>query len=144
MQPSELSVRVSITASAALIAAALVMPMPLLAKAPGVSHCYKSVCHRVRTVEQTRALIGRTLTVETSYYDIPGVDRFNTGTYTSNGELFDANDGARVASVEYPDGTELLLRNPINGRVSHVIVNDFGPFLGDRRLDVTRRVSSEP
>ena len=128
-------------ATAALLLAPL--PMPLLAKAPGVSHCYKGVCHRVRTVGQTRAIVGRTQTIETSYYDIPGVDRFNTGTFTSNGERFDANDGARVASADLPDGTELLLRNPVNGRVSHVLVNDFGPFRGDRRLDVTRRVAED-
>ena len=93
-------------ATAALLLAPL--PMPLLAKAPGVSHCYKGVCHRVRTVGQTRAIVGRTQTIETSYYDIPGVDRFNTGTYTSNGERFNANDPARVASANFPDGTELL------------------------------------
>ena len=88
-------------------------------------------------------MIGQPFKVETSYYDIPGVDRFNTGTYTSNGERFDANDSARVASADLPDGTELLLRNPINGRVSHVLVNDFGPFRGNRRLDVTRRVAED-
>ncbi len=116
---------------------------PLQAKAPGVSHCYKGVCHRVRTIEQTRRLIGHSFTVETSYYDFPGLDRFNVGTYTSNGERFDAFDPARVASADLPDGTELLLRNPANGRVSHVRVNDFGPFRGARRLDVTRRVAED-
>lgn len=113
------------------------------AKAPGVSHCYRNVCHKVRTIEQTRRLIGQPFTVETSYYDIPGVDRFNTGVFTSNGERFDADDSGRVASADLPDGTELLLRNPINGRVSHVRVNDFGPFRGNRRLDVTRRVAED-
>ena len=136
-----------LTAFASAIAgiplALAVQPSPGEAKAPGVSHCYRSICHRVRTVEQTRRMIGRSFTVETSYYDLPGRDRFNTGTYTSNGERFDANDSARVASADLPDGTELLLRNPVNGRVSHVRVNDFGPFRGNRRLDVTRRVAED-
>jgi cytoskeletal protein CcmA (bactofilin family) len=132
-----------VSVSAAFPLALSVEPTPSEAKAPGVSHCYRTVCHRVRTVEQTRRLIGRTIVVETSFYDMPGVDRFNTGTYTSNGERFDANDPARVASADLPDGTELLLRNPINGRVSHVRVNDFGPFRGNRRLDVTRRVAED-
>lgn len=136
-----------LTALASAIAgiplALAVQPSPGEAKAPGVSHCYRSICHRVRTVEQTRRMIGRSFTVETSYYDLPGRDRFNTGTYTSNGERFDANDSARVASADLPDGTELLLRNPANGRVSHVRVNDFGPFRGNRRLDVTRRVAED-
>lgn len=136
-----------LTALASAIAgiplALAVQPSPGEAKAPGISHCYRSICHRVRTVEQTRRMIGRSFTVETSYYDLPGRDRFNTGTYTSNGERFDANDSARVASADLPDGTELLLRNPVNGRVSHVRVNDFGPFRGNRRLDVTRRVAED-
>ena len=116
---------------------------PAEAKAPGVSHCYRGVCHKVRTIEQTRRLVGQAFVVETSYYDRSGIDRFNRGIFTSNGERFDPNDSGRVASADLPDGTELLLRNPINGRVSHVRVNDFGPFRGNRRLDVTRRVAED-
>ncbi len=134
---------VVVWATAAVPFAVSVEPLPLEAKAPGVSHCYRRVCHHVKTVEQTRRMIGRTFVVETSFYDLPGLDRYNTGIYTSNGERFDANDPARVASADLPDGTELLLRNPVNGRVSHVRVNDFGPFRGNRRLDVTRRVAED-
>ncbi len=130
-------------AATALFGLAFPSPSPIEAKAPGVSHCYRGVCHRVRTVEETRRLIGQTVLIETSHYDRPGTDRFNTGTFTSNGERFDARDPARVASVDLPDGTELLLRNPDNGRVSHVRVNDFGPFRGNRLLDVTRRVADD-
>lgn len=136
----KLAAGVSIAGTAFLIAPG---PPPLEAKAPGVTHCYRSVCHRVRSVEQTRQLVGRTLIVDTSFYDMPGIDRFNTGVFTSNGERFNAGDPGRVASADLPDGTELLIRNPVNGRVSHVRVNDFGPFRGNRRLDVTRRVAED-
>ncbi len=131
--------------AAATLLVGLTLPTlpPIEAKAPGVSHCYRGVCHRVRSVEETRRLIGQTVLVETSHYDHPSVDRFNTGTFTSNGERFDARDPARVASANLPDGTELLLRNPDNGLVSHVRVNDFGPFRGNRLLDVTRRVADD-
>lgn len=112
-------------------------------KAPGASWCYKRVCHRVRSLEETRAAIGQTLRLSASYYDDPRFDRMNTGKYTSNGEAFDANSPGRVSSADFPDGTELLLRNPANGRVSHVRVNDFGPFYRDRTLDVTRRVAKD-
>lgn len=115
----------------------------LEAKAPGVTHCYKGVCHRVRTLDETRMLLGSTLVVAASHYDFPWNDRFNIGAFTSNGERFDAGDRDRVSSSDFPDGTELLLRNPENGFVSHVRVNDFGPFHGDRRLDVTRRVADD-
>ena len=30
----------------------------LEAKAPGITHCYKGVCHRVRTLDETRKLLG--------------------------------------------------------------------------------------
>lgn len=87
--------------------------------------------------------MGKTLNVMASHYDDPRYDRMNTGKYTSNGETFDANNPARVSSSEFPDGTELLIRNPENGLASHVKVNDFGPFYRDRTLDVTRRVARD-
>ena len=117
-----------------------VSPTPQ-AKSPGASWCYRDTCHRVRTVEQTQALVGQTQVIETSFYDDPRFDRMNRGTLTSNGEVFDADNPGRAASSDYPDGTELLLRNPESGRTSHVRVNDFGPFYGSRLLDVTKRVA---
>lgn len=116
---------------------------PASAKAPGTRHCYGNVCHHVLTVEATARLIGKVQLVQTSFYDHPSVDRFNTGHYTSNGEVFDAASPGRVSSSDLPDGTELLIRNPTNGRASHVRVNDFGPFKSDRKLDVTRRVAED-
>jgi hypothetical protein len=32
---------------------------PAAAKTPGSTYCYFGVCHRVKTIEETRALIGR-------------------------------------------------------------------------------------
>lgn len=120
------------------------LPAPVIeAKAPGVRHCYKTVCHRVRTIEETRRLIGKTRLITASHYNFPHLDRFNTGTYTSNGERFHAGLSDRVSSSDLPDGTELIIRNPANGRTAHVRVNDFGPFHGTRKLDVTRRVADD-
>lgn len=113
------------------------------AKEPGRVHCYRDVCHRVRSIEETRRLIGRTLHLDASYYDDASVDRFNRGSVTSDGETFDAGSPGRVSSSDLPDGTELLLRNPENGLTSHVRVNDFGPFYGSRLIDVTRRVARD-
>lgn len=132
----------------ALIAASCAAMLPVTvwpsqAKAPGATWCYRDVCHRVRTVGETQRLVGKTLLLETSYYDEPRLDRFNKGKHTSNGERFDANNPARAAAANFPDGTELLLRNPENGRTSHVRINDFGPFLRSRALDVTKRVAHD-
>ena len=113
------------------------------AKKPGESHCYRNVCVTVLTVREVEGVLGKTMTLTSSFYDDPSVDRFNRGTFTSNGERFRANDPTRTASANFPDGTELLLRNPKNGHVSHVRVNNFGPFWPDRELDVTLQVAKD-
>lgn len=119
------------------------MSAPAVPKSPGGWHCYRDVCHRVKTVDETQKTVGQTSLIETSYYDDPSVDRFNRGTFTSSGEVFSGDHPARASSANLPDGTELLVRNPENGRTSHVRVNDFGPFWGARLLDVTRRVAED-
>ena len=115
----------------------------LTAKAPGETNCYKDVCHRVYTLDETRRLIGQSVELTSTHYDVPGVDKFNTGELTSSGERFDANNPGRTSASNYPDGTELLVWNPVTKRAAHVRVNDFGPFWGKRTLDVTRRVAED-
>ena len=118
------------------------MPTPsALSKTPGVVHCYQLTCHRVLTIEETKSLVSSTRILVASYYDDPRVDPSNTGELTSSGEKFDADNSGRVASAIYPDGTELLLWNPLNGRTAHVRVNDFGPFHSNRTLDLTRALA---
>src|SRR5262249_31559966 len=48
-----------------------------------------------------------------------------------------------VGSSIYPNGTELLLWNPANGRAAHVRVNAFAPFRDNRTLDVTKGVAKQ-
>jgi hypothetical protein len=93
------------------------------------------------TIEETKSLVSSTRILVASYYDDPRVDPSNTGELTSSGEKFDADNSGRVASAIYPDGTELLLWNPLNGRTAHVRVNDFGPFHSNRTLDLTRALA---
>jgi cytoskeletal protein CcmA (bactofilin family) len=93
------------------------------------------------TVEEIKSLVSSTRILVASYYDDPRVDPSNTGELTSSGEKFDADNSGRVASAIYPDGTELLLWNPLNGRTAHVRVNDFGPFHSNRTLDLTRALA---
>ena len=120
----------------------IAVPTPsALSKTPGVVHCYQLTCHRVLTIEETKSLVSSTRILVASYYDDPRVDPSNTGELTSSGEKFDADNSGRVASAIYPDGTELLLWNPLNGRTAHVRVNDFGPFHSNRTLDLTRALA---
>ncbi len=111
---------------------------PAQAKSPGETHCYKKVCHRVKTIGETRRLVGETTSILTTHYDHPSLDGYNVGKYTSSGEVFNAGDPTRASSSNFPDGTELLVRNPENERTIHVRINDFGPFHTQRKLDLTR------
>ncbi|MFA5949977.1 MAG: polymer-forming cytoskeletal protein [Hyphomicrobium sp.] len=126
-----------------LTASLAVNPQDAIAKVPGGQHCHGGVCHTVLTVKETGRLVGQRRLVEASFYDDPRIDRFNIGKYTSDGEMFDAASPARAASSNLPDGTEIIVRNPENGRTSHVRINDFGPFKVSRQLDLTRRVADD-
>ncbi|MEM7750352.1 MAG: polymer-forming cytoskeletal protein [Pseudomonadota bacterium] len=126
-----------------VVATVLIHAASVEAKAPGKRHCYRSVCVDVLTIKEVHGLLGKTVRMTASHYGDPSVDPFNRGTFTSNGERFNANDPTRTASATLPDGTELLLRNPDTGAVSHVRVNDFGPFWVNRELDVTEQVARD-
>ncbi len=124
---------------ACLIATASVMSHDdAAAKTPGATHCYGGVCHRVKTYEETLRLVGVTRDIVATHYDHPSVDPYNVGLYTSSGEMFDADTPARTSSSDLPDGTEIVVWHPQSRKAAHLRVNDFGPFMGNRTLDVTR------
>jgi rare lipoprotein A len=128
------------------VLAALAIAAPLLtftappseAKAPGMSHCHNGICHRVLTLGQTRAQTGKVHRIAASHYDDCRRDRFNPCGLTSSGEAFRADEANNTASSIHPDGTILVIRNPSNQRAAVVRVNNFGPFKGNRKLDVSR------
>ncbi len=108
------------------------------AKRPGGKHCYGGTCHRVLTLDETQALVGKLRRLKASHYDDCRRDRFNPCGLTSSGEPFRAHAPDNTASAIHPDGTVLLLRNPSNQLAAVVRVNNFGPFRGNRQLDVSR------
>jgi rare lipoprotein A len=59
------------------------------------------------------------------------------GRATANGEIFDMND-MTCAHRTLPFGTVLLVRNLGNGREATVRVNDRGPYVGGRIVDLSR------
>jgi tetratricopeptide (TPR) repeat protein len=142
---TERSQLVGLTATSVVVAAFGVYAWQDVAEAktPGQVHCYGGFCHRVKAIDEMPALVGAPADVVATFYDSPENDRFNTGTLTSSGEVFDAEMPTRTSSSVYPDGTELLVWNPLNGRAAHVRVNDFGPFFLNRTLDLTRRVADD-
>src|SRR5262245_50612214 len=107
------------------------------AKSPGGSFCYGGVCHRVMTLAETEAQIGKVVRLNASHYDGCEQDRHNACGLTSSGEVFRPNEANNAASSVHPDGTVLLLRNPAGGLTAVVRINNFGPFRGNRRIDVS-------
>lgn len=58
------------------------------------------------------------------------------GNKTANGEIFDMND-MTCAHRELPFNTMLRVTNPLNGKSVTVRVNDRGPFIRGRDLDLS-------
>jgi hypothetical protein len=124
------------------LAAVLVAGTPAVeAKTPGVMHCYRSVCHRVLTLGETRDMVGRELQLAASWYDACERDRFNPCGLTSSGAVFRPDLADNAASPIFPDGTVLLVYNPRNQRAAVVRVTSAGPYWLDRKLDVSRAVA---
>lgn len=73
-----------------------------------------------------------TLDGKVSYYG----DEFHGGK-TASGETFDQNK-LTAAHRTLPFGTKLLLINPKNGKSVIVTVNDRGPFVGSRVVDISK------
>ncbi|MGI9403434.1 MAG: septal ring lytic transglycosylase RlpA family protein [Hyphomicrobium sp.] len=113
------------------------------AKTPGSTYCYFGVCHRVKTIEETRALVGREHSLVASHYDDCKRDRYNPCGLTSSGESFHPDRPDNTASPIYPDGTTLLVWNPETERALVVRVNNAGPYHGNRKLDLSRAAAEK-
>jgi hypothetical protein len=83
--------------------------------------------------EALRAMArGRTLTARASWYG----PRFH-GRRTANGEVFDQNLFT-AAHRTLPFGTLVLVTNPATGRSVVVRINDRGPYISGRSIDLSR------
>lgn len=59
------------------------------------------------------------------------------GRKTASGERFD-EDGMTCAHRTLPFGTKLLVMNPASGKTCTVTVNDRGPYIGSRVIDLSK------
>ena len=92
----------------------------------------------MKTLDETRAIRGIEDRQIASFYDSCEVDRGNPCTLTSSGEALQPDKADNVASPIFPNGTVLLLWNARNGRSARVRVNNSGPYVRGRLLDVSR------
>lgn len=110
---------------------------PAEAKRPGSTYCFVGKCHRVKTLNETRSLVGKTVPLVASHYSDCSKDRFNPCGLTSSGEAFHPDRPDNAASPIYPDGTVLLVRNPKTKASAVLRINNAGPYWGNRKLDVS-------
>lgn len=113
------------------------------AKEPGARHCFYGTCHRVKTIAETEAMVGKEMRLAASFYDSCKKDRYNPCGLTSSGEVFHPHTADNAASPDLPDGTILLVRNPANGQAAVVRVNNAGPYWGNRKLDLSRAAAEK-
>jgi rare lipoprotein A len=89
-----------------------------------------------------------------TYYPIPSSEGYNEkglaswygkkfhGRKTANGETYDMY-GHTAAHKTLPMGTMLLVKNISNGKSTVVRINDRGPFVRDRIIDLTKSAAQE-
>ena len=93
-----------------------------------------SACHRKTIPENTLGGNGKLKTEigYASYYS----DKFN-GRPTSNGETF-SNSKYTAAHKKLPFGTKVKVTNLMNGKSVIVRINDRGPFVAGRIIDLSK------
>ncbi len=108
------------------------------AKGPGRSYCFYKTCHRVKTIAETQALIGKDIKLIASHYDNCRRDRFNPCGLTSSGERFASESPDNAASPILPDGTIALVWSKYTRQAVVLRINNAGPYWGNRKLDLSR------
>ena len=133
----------SIASAFAAVAIPATISTPVEAKTPGKTYCFVGKCHRVKTIAETQAMVGKEEAITASHYDDCSKDRFNPCGLTSSGEQFHPDRPDNTASPIYPDGTQLLVWSPENKRALVVRVNNAGPYWGNRTLDLSRAAAEK-
>jgi rare lipoprotein A len=91
-------------------------------------------CHRKSTPAGFRS---ETETGYASFY----ADKFE-GRKTANGEIFNQSK-LTAAHKKLPFGTQVMVTNLANGRSVQVRINDRGPFVSGRIIDLTKAAAKE-
>lgn len=119
-----------------VIALQLTQSSDVAAKRFGEYSCYKKICWLVPSRETLEKNIGTHFVASASWYDIAERDRYNKPGLTSSGETFDPDSLDRASSPNLPNGTKVLLWSEESKQAAYAIINNTGPFLGDRAIDV--------
>ncbi|MDX2290433.1 MAG: septal ring lytic transglycosylase RlpA family protein [Hyphomicrobiaceae bacterium] len=120
----------------------VIVPHLAEAKTPGATYCFYKKCHRVASIAETEALVGRDIELVASHYDDCKRDRYNPCGLTSSGEAFAPGRPDNAASPIYPDGTILLVWSEQTKAAVVVRINNAGPYWGNRTLDVSKAAAT--
>lgn len=90
-----------------------------------------------RTTSEPTEITGERFLGKASYY----ADKFH-GRQTANGEVFDQNK-LTAAHRSLPFGTVVNVRNIKNNRTVTVRINDRGPFIDGRVIDLSRAAAEQ-
>ncbi len=112
----------------AFVFALILTLAPTLAFAKDETHHKKRVHHAEPVVK---------LHGHASYY----ADHFQ-GKKTATGETF-SQDKLTAASKTLPLGSKAVVRNPETGKSVEVTVNDRGPYVGGRIIDLSKKAASQ-
>jgi rare lipoprotein A len=93
-------------------------------------------CKR-KTIPPSSGKYDGTETGYASYY----ADKFE-GRKTANGEIFNQAK-LTAAHKKLPFGSQVLVTNLVNGRSVQVRINDRGPFISGRIIDLTKSAARE-
>ena len=63
------------------------------------------------------------------------------GRKMANGKIFNMNDPTVVAHKYLPLGTTIVVCNPVNKKMMYLKVQDRGPYIKGRELDLSREVA---
>ena len=118
-----------------------VQPTDVAAKRYGEYSCYKRVCWLVPSRETLVENVGMHFIANASWYDIAERDRYNKPGLTSSGEKFNPDSLDRISSPNLPNGTKVLLWSKESQLAAYAIINNTGPFFGDRVIDVPVRLA---
>jgi rare lipoprotein A len=102
---------------------------PKVSKAPEATKTPSKTPTKKPSSTATGGTVTTTGTCKASYYA--------TGSRTANGESFDPN-GLTAAHKELPFNTRVRVTNLANGKSVVVRINDRGPFVSGRCLDLAR------
>ena len=96
-----------------------------------------TACHRKSIPAGSNEAVSGTETGMASFYS----ESYN-GKKTANGEIYNSSD-MTAAHKKLPFGTKVKVTNLSNGKTVKVRINDRGPFISGRIIDLTRAAAKK-